>query len=138
MSYATMQSSYRDMEIQAASPEKLLCIVFEQLVANLERARIAMERNDVELRVTALRRARGLVMELLTTLDVEKGGPLAVDLAGMYQVMLAELCDVGIRRDLVVMRKLIHIATNLRDGFVGAAEQLAQQKIGQAAVRKSA
>lgn len=138
MSYATMQSSYRDMEIQAASPEKLLCIVFEQLVANLERARLAMERNDVELRVTALRRARGLVTELLTTLDMDKGGPLAVDLAGIYQVMLVELCDVGIRRDLVVMRKLINIASDLRDGFVGAAEQLTKQKPGQPVVRKSA
>jgi flagellar protein FliS len=126
------------MEIHAASPEKLLCIVFEQLVANLERARIAMERNDPELRVTALRRARGLVVELLTTLDMEQGGPLAVDLAGIYQVMLVELCDVGIRRDLVVMRKLINIATDLRDGFVGAADQLAKSKAGQTAVRKSA
>jgi flagellar protein FliS len=133
-----MQSSYRDMEIHAASPEKLLCIVFEQLVANLERARIAIERNDVDLRVTALRRARGLVTELLTTLDMDKGGALAVDLAGIYQVMLAELCDVGIRRDLVMMRKLINIATDLRDGFVGAAEQVAKQKAGQSVVRKSA
>jgi len=138
MSYAVMQSNYRDMEIHAASPEKLLCIVFEQLVANLERARIAMERNDPELRVTALRRARGLVAELLTTLDMEKGGPLAVDLAGIYQVMLVELCDVGIRRDLVVMRKLINIATDLRDGFVGAADQVVKAKAGQSAVRKSA
>lgn len=138
MSYATMQSSYREMEIHAATPEKLLCIVFEQLVANLERARIAMERNDVELRVTALRRARGLVTELLTTLDVEKGGALAVDLAGIYQVMLVELCDVGMRRDLVVMRKLVYIATELRDGFVGAAELLAKQKAGQPVVLKSA
>jgi flagellar protein FliS len=78
------------------------------------------------------------VAELLATLDMEKGGPLAVDLAGIYQVMLVELCDVGIRRDLVVMRKLINIATDLRDGFVGAADQLAKSKAEQTTVRKSA
>ena len=49
------------MELHAASPERLVVFTFEQLVVNLERARIAMERNDLELRVTALRRARGLV-----------------------------------------------------------------------------
>jgi flagellar protein FliS len=78
------------------------------------------------------------VAELLATLDMEKGGPLAVDLACIYQVMLVELCDVGIRRDLVVMRKLINIATDLRDGFVGAADQLAKSKAEQTTVRKSA
>jgi flagellar protein FliS len=77
MSYATQTSSYRDMEIQAAAPERLVVIVFEHLVVNLERARIAMERRDVELRVTSLRRARGLVGELLATLDFEQGGAIA-------------------------------------------------------------
>jgi flagellar protein FliS len=129
MSYGTLQANYREMEIQAASPEKLLCIVFEQLVVNLERARIAIERKDIELRVVALRRARGLVTELLTTLDVEQGGQLGVDLAGIYQVMLYELVDVGIREDLKVLRQLINIATALRDGFTGAAQQLAAQRL---------
>ncbi len=128
MSYATQSSSYREMEIHAASPHKLVVIVFEQLVVNLERARIAMERNDIELRVTSLRRARDIVTELLGTLDFEKGGALANQLADLYQYMLYELVDVGMRGDLYTMRKLVNIATLLRDGFVGAAEQLAGQK----------
>jgi flagellar protein FliS len=116
------------MEIHAASPHKLVVIVFEQLVVNLERARIAMERADIELRVTSLRRARDIVTELLGTLDFEKGGPIANQLADLYQYMLYELVDVGTRGDLYVMGKLISIASLLRDGFVGAAEQLAGQK----------
>lgn len=124
MSYTTMQSSYREMELHVATPERLVCYVFEQLVVNLERAKGAMERRDLESRVVALRRARGLVGELLTTLDVEKGGALAVELAGHYQVMLYELVDVGMRGDLVTLGKLIRIATALRDGFLGAASQL--------------
>ncbi len=125
MSYAARQTNYREMEIQSASPEKLVCIVFEQLVVNLERARLGMERQDAGLRVTALNRARGLVSELLTTLDVERAGSLGAELAGHYQVILTELVDVGSRGDLGTMRKLIHIAVELRDGFVGAERQLA-------------
>lgn len=129
MSYPSQTSSYREMELLSASPERLVVIVFEQLVVNLERARIAMERNDIELRVTALRRARGLLSELLATLDFEKGGSLANQLADLYQFMLYELIDIGQRGDLNVMRKLVSIASNLRDGFVGAAQQtLALQK----------
>ncbi len=123
MSYPSQTSSYREMEILSASPERLVVIVFEQLVVNLERARIAMERNDVSLRVTALRRARGLVGELLATLDFEKGGAVASQLGDLYQYMLLELVDVGQRGDLRAIRKLVSVASHLRDGFVGAAEQ---------------
>ncbi len=129
MSYPSQTSSYREMEVLSASPERLVVIVFEQLVVNLERARIAMERNDVSLRVTALRRARGFVGELLATLDFEKGGAVASQLGDLYQFMLLELVDVGQRGDLRTIRKLVSIASHLRDGFVGAAEQsLALQK----------
>lgn len=129
MSYASQQSSYREMEILSASPDRLLLIVFDQLVVNLERARIAMERKDVELRVNSLRRARAIVTELMTTLDFDKGGPLASQLADIYQFMLYELVDVGQRGDVAVVTKLANIARNLREGFAGAAEQaLAMQK----------
>ena len=128
MSYASQTSSYREMEIHAASPERLLVIVFEQLVVNLERARIAMERNDVELRVASLRRARGLVAELLSTLDFEKGGALAIELADLYQFLLTELVDIGQRGDVRTMRKLVNIATHLRDGFAGAAQKVTAER----------
>lgn len=123
MSYASQQSSYREMEILSASPDRLLLIVFDQLVVNLERARIAMERKDIELRVTSLRRARALVSELLTTLDFDKGGALATRLADIYQFMLVELVDVGQRGDVATVQKLVNIARNLREGFAGAAQQ---------------
>lgn len=129
MSYASQTASYREMEIHSASPEKLVCIVFEQLVINLERARLAMERNDVELRVVALNRSRGIITELLTTLDIEHGGAVGNQLATLYEFMLYELVDIGRRGDLVTMKKLVNIATLLRDGFLGAAQQLATQRL---------
>lgn len=124
MSYASQSSSYREMEIQSASPERLVVIVFEQLVVNLERARIAMDRDDIELRVASLRRARGLVSELLATLDFEKGGALAEQLADLYQFMLYELMDIGQRKDVATLRKLVNMATSLRDGFTTASQSV--------------
>ena len=133
MSYATQTASYREMEVTMASKEKLVVVVFEQLVVNLERARIAMERADVELRVTSLGRARNIVAELLSTLDFEQGGALATRLGDLYQYMLYELVDIGQRGDLVTLRKLVNVASSLRDGFKGAAEQLAAAPARQSA-----
>ena len=66
--------------------------------------------------------------QTLTTLNFEQGNGLATQLADLYQYMLYELVDVGQRGDQHVMRKLVSIATSLRDGFAGAAEQLATMK----------
>lgn len=128
MSFSKQSTSYREMEIYSASPERLVVIVFEQLVVSLERARIAMERDDLTLQVLSLGRARGLLYELLNTLDEDSGGPLAVQLADLYQFMLVELVDVGPRGDITTLRKLIGMATSLRDGFVGAAEQVVVER----------
>jgi flagellar protein FliS len=128
MSFSKQSTSYREMEIYSATPERLVVIVFEQLVVNLERARIAMERDDLTLQVLSLGRARGLLYELLNTLDEDSGGPLAVQLADLYQFMLVELVDVGPRGDITTLRKLIGMATSLRDGFVGAAEQVVVER----------
>ena len=128
MSFSKQSTSYREMEIYSASPERLVVIVFEQLVVNLERARIAMERDDLTLQVLSLGRARGLLYELLNTLDEDSGGPLAVQLADLYQFMLVELVDVGPRGDITTRRKLIGMATSLRAGFDGAAAQVVVER----------
>jgi len=124
MSYASQAANYRDLEILSATPERLVVLMFDHLVIQLERARIGTERSDLELQVASLNKARAIVGELLATLDFEKGGAIAPQLADLYQFLLVELIDVGQRGDITMMRRLAAIASTLRDGFVGAAEQL--------------
>ncbi len=129
MSYASQAASYRDLEILSATPERLVVLMFDHLVIQLERARIGTERSDLELQVASLNKARAIVGELLATLDFEKGGAIAPQLADLYQFLLVELIDVGQRGDITMMRRLAGIASTLRDAFVGAAEQLTAVKL---------
>ena len=124
MNYATKSASYREMEVLSASPARLLVMLFDQLVVQLTRAKMAIEREDVAMRTTALAKSRAIVSELLSTLDFEKGEKIAVELSAIYTVMLRELVDVGVRQDLRVLGKLVFIASELRDGFTAAAEQI--------------
>jgi flagellar protein FliS len=129
MSYATTRTaSYREMEVLSASPGRLLVMLFDHLVVQLQRAKIGIERDDIALRTQALGKARAIVSELLSTLDFEQGGPMAVELSRIYTSMLEEMVDVGMRKDLVCIGKLTFIATELRDGFHGAAEQQVDAK----------
>ncbi len=121
MSYATQVASYREMEILSASPERLVVLLFDHLVVNLHRVQIALENNDVGLRTTSLSRARGIVSELLSTLDFEKGGRIAQDLQSLYGFLLGEMAEVGLHRDARKVARLKTIADELRMAFTGAA-----------------
>ena len=129
MSYATSRTaSYREMEVLSAPPGRLLVMLFDHLVVQLQRAKIAIERDDIALRTQALGKARAIVSELLSTLDFEKGGAIAVELSRIYTSMLDEMVDVGMRKDIARIGKLTFIATELRDGFSGAVEQQGDTK----------
>lgn len=128
MSYASQAASYRDLEVLSASPERLVVLLVEQLVVQMERARIGMEREDLMLQVAGLQKARAILGELLATLDFEQGGEIANNLADLYQFLLVELLDVDRGPNVVLMRRLVGIAEQLRDGFAGAAEQVGALK----------
>ena len=123
MTYATRSASYREMEVLSASPARLVVMLFDHLAVQLQRAKIAIEKDDIAMRTQAMGKARAIVSELLSTLDFEKGGDIALELSRIYTFMLDEMVDVGMRRDAVRIGKLVFIATELRDGFSGAADQ---------------
>lgn len=125
MSYATQVASYREMEILSASPERLVVLLFDHLVVHLQRVKIALDGNDVVLRTASLAKARGIVSELLGTLDFEKGGSIAKELSNLYSFLLGEMAEIGIHRDARKVERLTQIAESLRAGFTGAAASVA-------------
>lgn len=116
------------MEILSASPERLVVLLFDHLVVNLHRVKLALDNNDVNLRTVSLGKARAIVSELLSTLDFDKGGKIAKDLSSLYTFLLAEMAEIGLHRDAKKVERLMQIAEELRSGFTGAASQAAPLK----------
>jgi flagellar protein FliS len=129
MSYATQAASYRELEVLAAPPERLLLMLFDQALVQFERARIGVETGNAVLQTTALTRVRNIIGELLATLDFEQGGEIAVQLGDLYQFLLVQLLELGKRPDVATIRRLAGIVGTLRDGFHGAAESVATLKL---------
>jgi len=108
----------------SASPARLIVLLFEHLEVVMRRAQTAMRNEQVELRVENIGKARAIVSELLTTLDIEKGGDIAIDLSMLYGFLQGEMVDVGIRRDAVRLGRLIGIVNTLSTAFALAAKQV--------------
>ncbi len=124
MTYPSRASQYREMQVLSASPARLTVLLFEHLEVVLRRAQTAIRSAQIELRVENMGRAREIVSELLGTLDIERGGDIALDLSMLYGFLLSEMVDVGIRRDVVRLGRLIGIVNTLSTAFALAATQL--------------
>ena len=121
MSYTSQASRYREMEVLSASPGRLVVLLYDHLLVQLRRAKLAMEQGDVARRAAALERASSAVQELMVTLDHEKGGEIARQLSGIYGFLLGEFLTVGRGRDTAHLERLVGIVTELRDAFATIA-----------------
>lgn len=122
MSYhATAAASYREREVLSATPEQLVVIVYDHLLAQLARARVATDVRNVEARMETLGRARDAIAELLATLDVERGGEIAMRLGGIYAFLMSELVDESRRPSSHRLERIATMVRELRDAFAQAA-----------------
>jgi flagellar secretion chaperone FliS len=124
VTYPSRAAQYREMQVLSATPARLTVLLVEHLEVVLRRAQTAMRNEQIELRVTNLGRAREILSELLGTLDLERGGAIAIDLSMLYGFLLSELVDVGIRRDAVRLGRLIGIVNTLSSAFATAEKLL--------------
>ena len=127
MSYATINrtgprrgSRYRETEVLSATPGELVVLVYDHLLASLLRARAAIAGGDVEVRIAEFGRARDSVAELLGTLDREKGGAVAGQLASLYAFFLKELASLGFEPEVGRLDRVVAMVRELREAFVGA------------------
>lgn len=81
--------SYRNIDlssrVEGASPHRLVAILFEELMKSLDAMAAAMRRNDFSQRGPRQARALSILQGLETSLDHDKGGDIAADLALIYR-----------------------------------------------------
>ena len=69
----------------------------------------AVERNDVDARYQANRRAQDIVCYLRDTLDIEKGGEIASNSDRIYEFCIQRLLDIDLNNDATPAKEVIDI-----------------------------
>src|SRR5690606_12968207 len=65
----------------------------------------------------AAHKARAIISELLATLDLDRGGDIALQLQGLYTFFITHILDATAKRDGAELRKLLPILANLREAW---------------------
>lgn len=114
------RATYMDASIATASPARLLVMLYERLVLDVQRGLAAQERHDVEETHRQLTHAQDIVMELHSSLRTD-GFKGAQDLATLYGYLHRQLVLANIRKDAGITAECLQIVTDLCDTWRQAA-----------------
>ena len=121
MSYTRQATRYRETEVLTATPGQLVVLLYDHLLLSLRSARTAMDARDDEAQGACLEKGRDVLTELLVTLDRDRGGEVAANLAALYAFLLGELVHVGVRADAARLDRVTRMIGDLRDAFAQAS-----------------
>jgi len=99
--------SYRRAAVEGASSVALVVMLYDRLVADMQRAISAMQRNEVETRCKELKHALLILQQLEGSLDHERGGDGAANLAALYSYARAKIIEAQMKSNAALLEKLI-------------------------------
>lgn len=118
------RATYLNASIATASPTKLLVMLCERLVLDVQRAGAALDAGDHAAAHQQLTHAQDIVMELHTSLRPE-GFAGGNDLAALYGYLHRQLVTANIRKDAAITAECLRLATAVSDTWREAALQSA-------------
>lgn len=121
MGYSAYTSKYLENDVLSRPKEMLVPLLYEHLIAQLRRARTQIQQHDFEGKAASLEKASAIVIELIASLDRDRGGELAQRLAALYAYFGSEILAVGNSLDLARLARLMEMIESLHESWIVAA-----------------
>lgn len=104
--------AYRRAATQQASVVGLVIALYDTLAGDLQRAKAAMDRQNIEARCEQLKHGFAVLTQLDALVDLERGGDAAINLQRFYRHLRAEMLRAQFVQEGSI---LSHLATLLLD-----------------------
>lgn len=126
MTYAQAAATYQRNAILTASPEKLVKLLYEGAIKNLEKSKVGLA--DARLARSpevgqSLSRAMGILGELRASLDHAAGGAIAKDLDRLSEYGLDQLSQANLTRTPTGVANALQMMRTLKEGWDGIIPQ---------------
>ena len=112
---------YESQKVLSASPMELILMLYDGGLRSLTQAQAAFDYEDDLERINGIHvhllKAQDFITELACSLDVEKGGELAVQLDRLYEFMLHHLAKANTEKDRNAVDEVKAMLTELRDSW---------------------
>lgn len=122
--------AYREAAVRGADPVQLVIMLYDIVLADLQRAMAAFDDGDVERRTNELKHALAAVEQLQGTLEMERGGQAAQQLDRFYDFARAQILEAQLRQSPERLARLAGAFSSVRQAW----EELRSRTMEPAAV----
>jgi len=108
---------YMQTQVRSSSPLELVVMLYDGALRHSASAIDAMARNDIRTRRDAISKTLAIISELQSTLNMDQGGEVAVQLDQLYSWMTDSLVQATVKQDPGPIRDVRKVLDNLRDAW---------------------
>jgi len=119
---------YQTMQIRSAKPEKLILMLYDGAIRFLREGIRFLDQGDIENSNHKLIRVQNILVELMSSLNFEKGGEIAVNLFRIYEFMHYTLVQANIKKEPEPVRRIADQLKTLRDSWAQALKNQENQQ----------
>lgn len=116
---------YKEQSVNTMTPNELLLLLYDELVKNLIRCDLALDKKEYELMEAAVDKSQDIIRYLDDTLDDQY--PISRELHRLYDFFDYQLGRVKIGRNKAVLDQVRPMITDLRDTFRQADRNVAEE-----------
>lgn len=132
--YASHLDAYLEIGIMTSEPHQLILMCYDGAIVNLKAAKELYLSKDYELKAKALKKALGMIGELIKALNFEKGGEIAFNLNALYRYMIKRVLEGDINKDVKAFDEVV----GLLEVLASAWKAIAPGNIAKTMLAKSA
>ncbi|MFH1081600.1 MAG: flagellar export chaperone FliS [Pseudomonadota bacterium] len=115
--YENAVKSYQQVNFITANPAKLILMCYEGAICSLKLARESYAAKEYEVKGKALQKTLDIIHELNASLDMQKGGKIAVNLRSLYAYMTQALVEADLKKNLSVFDDVIRMLMELESAW---------------------
>lgn len=124
MNNSNALSAYQNNSVNTASKEKLLIMLLNGLVKFVKQGINGIEENDIKKSNENFKKAQSIILELKSTLDINRGGEMASSLSLLYDYIYRRLVEANIKKDKIAADESLEFCTEIRDTFEEAYKKV--------------
>ncbi|TLD87552.1 flagellar export chaperone FliS [Helicobacter sp. MIT 05-5294] len=118
-------SSYQQNSVAVESPAKLVEMLYEGILRFASMAKRCIDSQDIEKKIYYINRTTDIFVELLNSLDYEKGGQVAHYLTGLYTHQIKLLTQANMENSKDKIDIVIKVVKGLLEAWKEVNHELA-------------
>ncbi len=115
--YIKGSNAYKKAAVTTRDQGTLILMLYDGTIRFLKVAAQKIKDNDLEEAHNAITKAKNIISELMTSLNMDNSGRVGVSLKSLYVYMFNKLIDANIEKNTEKVQEICDLMTELREGW---------------------